>query len=156
MRPSFVLDETTPTQGQEPDVQAQVVALYDAGLVEKGSLDSCIFNLVLPAGTVLKLGGSSSLNGLGGYHGSVHIQRGGQQVTLYYSVNVYSDIRPNGRENGIAVFDKPWKNVVGTLYHSAQRVSHGRRRERCNPARQQRLPRLDLAQRAGGWRPAYL
>jgi hypothetical protein len=117
MRPSFVLDETTPTQLEEPDVQAQVVALYDAGLVEKGSLDSCIFNLVLPAGTVLKLGGSSSLNGLGGYHGSVHIQRGGQQVTLYYSANVYSDIRPNGRENGIAVFDKPWKNVVGTLYH---------------------------------------
>jgi hypothetical protein len=23
---------------------------------------------------------------------------------------------PSGRQNGIAVFDRPWKNVVGTLY----------------------------------------
>ena len=55
--------------------------------------------------------------GLGGYHGSVHIQRGGKRVTLYYSANVYSQMLSAGRENGIVVFDRPWKNVVGTLYH---------------------------------------
>lgn len=42
-------------------------------------------------------------------------------ITLYFSANVYSEIqasgRDKGRENGIAVFNKPWKNVVGTLYH---------------------------------------
>ena len=45
------------------------------------------------------------------------MKRAGKTLTLYYSANVFSDIRPNGRENGIVVFDKPWKNVVGTLYH---------------------------------------
>lgn len=117
MRASMVLAGNKPAQLDEPDVQAQVVALFDAGQVAKTALDSCIFNLLLPAGTVLKLGSSSSLNGLGGYHGSVHVQRGGKRITLYYSANVYSDIRPNGRENGINVFDQPWKNVVGTLVH---------------------------------------
>ena len=47
----------------------------------------------------------------------MHVRRGGKRVTLYYSANLYSELRPNGAENGIAVFDKPWKNVVGTLYH---------------------------------------
>jgi hypothetical protein len=47
----------------------------------------------------------------------VHVDRGGKDVTLYYSANVFSEIRPSGSENGIAVFNKPWKNVVGTLYH---------------------------------------
>ena len=121
MRASFVLDQVPPIQLDEPDVQAQVVALFDAGLIGKTGLDSCIFNLVLPSGTVLKLDDASSLEGLGGYHGSVHFKRGGKRLTLYYSANVFSEIRtsaPNkGRENGIAVFDKPWKNVVGTLYH---------------------------------------
>ena len=41
----------------------------------------------------------------------------GKKVTLYYSVDVFSERMPNGRENGIAVFDRPWKNVVATLYH---------------------------------------
>ena len=61
---------------------------------------------------------ASSLNGLGGYHGSVHVKTPkGKNVTLYYSVNAFSEILPNGQENGISVFDKPWKNVVATLYH---------------------------------------
>jgi hypothetical protein len=117
MRASFVLDQAKPARLDEPDVQAQVVALFDAGLVKPSALDTCIFNLLLPPGSVLKLGASSSLSGLGGYHGSVHVRRGGKRVTLYYSANVYSELRANGTENGIAVFDKPWKNVVGTLYH---------------------------------------
>ena len=52
-----------------------------------------------------------------GYHGSVRFQRQGKRVTLYYSANVYSEMLSPTRENGIVVFDQPWKNVVGTLYH---------------------------------------
>jgi hypothetical protein len=117
MRESFVLEEAKPQMLDEPDVQAVVTSLYDNSLIKKNDLDSALFNLILPSGTVLKLDGSSSLNGLGGYHGSLHIKRGGKNITLYYSANVYSEIQANSRENGIAVFNKPWKNVVGTLYH---------------------------------------
>ncbi len=71
---------------------------------------------MLAPDTVLKLNGSSSLAGLGGYHGSVHFSRNGQTQTLYYSANVYSAIR-SGQRNGIPFFSTPWKNVVCTLYH---------------------------------------
>jgi hypothetical protein len=58
----------------------------------------------------------SSHRGLGGFHGSLHLQENGRDVTLYYSATVFSEIRPD-LQNGIVAFDKPWKNVVGTLYH---------------------------------------
>jgi hypothetical protein len=54
------------------------------------------------------------LHGLGGYHGSIHPTNG---ETIYYAVGVYSEKRADGSENGIAVFDAPWKNVVATFYH---------------------------------------
>lgn len=101
----------------EEDVQRLVTSMYDASAIDKSDLDSCIFNLLLPAGSVLTLGQASSLGGLGGYHGSVHINRGGKDVTLHYSASVFSQHLADGRENGIDVFDAPWKNVVGTLYH---------------------------------------
>jgi hypothetical protein len=50
-----------------------------------------------------------STEGLGGYHGSVHLTGG---TTIYYAVGVYSE-----GSNGIAAFDEPWKNVVATFYH---------------------------------------
>ncbi|MFP3646533.1 hypothetical protein [Paraburkholderia sp. SIMBA_054] len=117
MRESFILDESKPSSVDESQVHETVISLFDSGLIRKSDLDSCIFNLILPSGTSLKLDGASSLAGLGGYHGSVHIRRGKTKVTLYYSANVYSQLLANGKENGIAVFDRPWKNVVGTLYH---------------------------------------
>jgi hypothetical protein len=55
----------------------------------------------------------SSLAGLGGYHGSVHVG----EDTIYYAVGVFSETLPNGRDNGIVAFDEPWKNVVATFYH---------------------------------------
>lgn len=116
-RPSLLLSEAKPAQLDEPDVQAKVIALYDGGRINKTNLDTTIFNLVLPPGTILKLGPSSSLHGLGGYHGSVHITRQGKRRTLYYSANVYSQMLSATKENGIVVFNQPWKNVVGTLYH---------------------------------------
>jgi hypothetical protein len=117
MRESFVLQKAKPTSLDEPDVQALVTSLYDSSLIKKSDLETALFNLILPSGTVLKLNGFSSTNGLGGYHGSLHIQRAGKTVTLYYSANVYSEVLASGSENGIAVFNKPWKNVVATLYH---------------------------------------
>ena len=117
MRESIIVDEAKPQQLDEPDVQAIITSLYDGTLIKKTDLPTTIFNLILPAGTVLKLGNSSSTDGLGGYHGSLHIERGGKMITLYYSANVYSEVQANDTENGIAVFNKPWKNVVGTLYH---------------------------------------
>jgi len=116
-RQSLVAPGPAPAQLDEPDVQATVIELFQQSLISKSDLDTCIFNLILPPGTVLKLGSSSSLRGLGGYHGSVHFKSGGKALTLYYSANVYSQILEDGTENGIVAFNRPWKNVVGTLYH---------------------------------------
>jgi hypothetical protein len=55
-----------------------------------------------------------STQGLGGYHGSVHIDA---TTIAYYAVGVYSEKRPDGTVNGIPVFDQSWKNVVATFYH---------------------------------------
>jgi hypothetical protein len=52
---------------------------------------------------------ADSKNGLGGYHGSVHLA-GGTEV--FYAVGVYSE-----GGNGIDAFGVPWKNVVATFYH---------------------------------------
>jgi hypothetical protein len=57
-----------------------------------------------------------STQGLGGYHGSVHVGAA-PQTTLYYAVGVFSEQLPDGTTNGIPVFDQPWKNVVATFYH---------------------------------------
>ena len=117
MRASFIVDEARPKRLDEPDVQAMVTSLYDSAQIKKKDLDSTLFNLILPSGTTLHLGNSSSTAGLGGYHGSLHLNRGGKKVTLYYSANVYSEMQDNDSENGIVAFNRPWKNVVGTLYH---------------------------------------
>jgi hypothetical protein len=113
---SLILDENRRNEMDEPDVQNKVIDLFDKNLISTTDLDRTVFNLILPPDTVLKLSGSSSRNGLGGYHGSVHFSRGGQSRTLYYSANVYSAVR-SGQRNGIPFFGTPWKNVVCTLYH---------------------------------------
>lgn len=113
---SVLLNENRPNEMNESDVQAKIIDLFDRNLILKTDHDRTCFNLVLPPDTILKLGGSSSERGLGGYHGSVHFSRGGQTQTLYYSANVYSAVR-FGRANGIPFFNTPFKNVVCTLYH---------------------------------------
>jgi hypothetical protein len=113
---SVILEESRPNEMDEPDVQNKLIDLFDRKLILGTDHDRTIFNLVLPPDTILKLNGSSSERGLGGYHGSVHFSRGGQTNTLYYSANVYSAIRA-GKRNGIPFFSSPWKNVVCTLYH---------------------------------------
>ena len=113
---SVILDENRRNEMDEPDVQNKVIDLFDSNLLVTTDLDRTVFNLILAPDTVLKLSGSSSRAGLGGYHGSVHFTRDGQTRTLYYSANVYSAVR-SGRRNGIPFFSTPWKNVVCTLYH---------------------------------------
>lgn len=102
-------------------------------------LRSTLVNLLLPPGTILTTDAStssefvrtarvrdesvmphddeaSSLNGLGGYHGSVHVG-GDAGASIYYAVGVYSEALPDGSQNGIPVFNENWKNVVATFYH---------------------------------------
>jgi hypothetical protein len=116
-RSLLVLEEAKPVQLDEPDVQQLVVRLLQQGKVSDSDLGTTIFNLLLPAGTVLKLDQDNSLGGLGGYHGSVHFQHNGGSQTAYYSANVFSQTLANGQANGIPAFDGSWKDVVGTLYH---------------------------------------
>jgi hypothetical protein len=116
-RHAVVLEEPNPGELDEPDVQQTVVRLLKEKKLSDSDLDTVIFNLVLPPGCVLRLGESNSLEGLGGYHGSVHFEQSGRQRRAYYSANVYSQRRPNGQMNGIPAFDASWKDVVGTLYH---------------------------------------
>jgi hypothetical protein len=116
-KPSVVLHDAKPVQMDEPDVQGKVVQLFNASALGVQDLGTTVFNLLLPPGTVLKLGTSSSPDGLGGYHGSVHTKKNGKSVTLYYSANVYSQVLADGTQNGIVAFDQSWKNMVATLYH---------------------------------------
>jgi hypothetical protein len=116
-RPLLILNDTKPDVLDEPDVQAKILALLTSGKIKNSDLGTAIFNLVLPQGTILKLGKSSSLKGLGGYHGSVHLPAGGKNAVLYYSANVFSEMIAPSQENGIVAFGQSWKNVVATLYH---------------------------------------
>ncbi|WP_069269109.1 hypothetical protein [Paraburkholderia nodosa] len=116
-REFVILNAAKPEKMTEKNVQDQVVALLESALIQDSNLDTCLFNLLLPAGTILELQGASSLEGLGGYHGSVHFTQGGATRTLYYSASVYSEMLPGNKENGIVSFDQSWKSVVGTLYH---------------------------------------
>jgi len=138
--PSEVLPGPTASVISQGDIEALLRSLHTHGKLDGFDLGSTVFNFMLPSGTVLNTDaaassspGSSripqarrrpiiphdeddSLNGLGGYHGSLHAGRGGYE-TLYYAVGVFSERLSDGTTNGIPVFDEPWKNVVATFYH---------------------------------------
>jgi len=95
-RTSVVLEEPNPGELDEPDVQQTVVRLLKERKLSDSGLDTVIFNLLLPPGCVLRLGDSDSMNGLGGYHGSVHFDQGGKSLRAYYSANVFSQRLPDG------------------------------------------------------------
>ena len=131
MRESVILDQAKPAMLDEPDVQALVTTLYDASHIKKSDLDTTLFNLILPSGTGTRLDDSSSLEWSGRLPRIAAYPTSGKTVTLYYSANVFSEIRANGTKNGIAEFSQPWKNVVATLSHEINEFSH---RCRCNDA----------------------
>ncbi len=133
---SHVLPGKKPKKVTETSAKQMVTALFNSGQLGTISLPSTVVNLLLPSGTILTDGTgpgkehddddepahapgapeaeeASSLEGLGGYHGSVDVS----SRRIYYSVGVFSERLPNGKDNGIPVFDQPWKNVVATFYH---------------------------------------
>ncbi len=138
-KPSQFLDGPKPSVFSQGDVENLVTQLYSQGRLSGFDLGKTVLNFMLPSGTVLTTdetpshqariqppkGASvhnpvhpeeeaSSLQGLGGYHGSVHAST---QDTIYYAIGVYSETLPNGTDNGIVAFDQPWKNIVATFYH---------------------------------------
>jgi hypothetical protein len=140
--PSEVLPGTPPAVVSQGDVEKLVQDLSSQGKFAGFDLTSTVFNFLLPSGTVLNTDNGpsgqavararaqarqrpviphdedDSLNGLGGYHGSVHIPTdSGGQDTVYYAVGVYSENLADGSTNGIPVWNEAWKNVVATFYH---------------------------------------
>ena len=114
-----------PAAFSRDDVNPTLQALIADGTLKGVDFDTTVICLLLPPGTVLNTdaaGGvgkekgedtkDSSLQGLGGYHGSCHL--GAQRV--YFAAAVYSQF-VNGAPNGIPVWPQSWKNVVATLYH---------------------------------------
>src|SRR6266853_230211 len=91
---SEILPGAKPKSFGEPDVQSLVKKLFAGGGLAGFDLSNSIFNFLLPSGSVLKLDADSSLGGLGGYHGSVHVKKGSVNTTLYYSVGVFSEFLP--------------------------------------------------------------
>jgi len=133
---STVLPGTKPDSFSQADIETLVKSLHAQGTLKGYDLTSTVFNFLLPRGSVLttdsngssSVGASnashrnpvhpeeddSSLEGLGGYHGSVHVA---PDTKIYYAIGVYSELLPDGRTNGIVAFDAPWKNIVATFYH---------------------------------------
>ena len=127
--PTSVKLPDKPSTISQPEVENLLKSLHEGGKLTEFDFPNTVFNFMLPRGTVLTIDDgsnekkaadkeekhsapveeeASSLEGLGGFHGSVHIGA----VTLYYAVGVFSE-----GGNGIVAFDQPWKNVVATFYH---------------------------------------
>jgi len=142
-RPSQILTGPPPKVVSQGDVENLVRQLFQAGTLNGFDFSSAVFNFLLPSGTILNTDAAptsgtiraqlekpaevkkgmpveeeeSSTEGLGGYHGSVHVGSGKNARTIYYAIGVFSEKLPDGTVNGIPVFDEPWKNVVATFYH---------------------------------------
>jgi hypothetical protein len=126
MLPSVVLPDACPATVGKDTVEGWVTAMSTASQLPQAPLASTVYCFMLPRGIILTDGparggatepateigehdAADSTNGLGGYHGSVHV--GGN--TVYYAVGVYSDAT-----NGINGFpDASWKNICATFYH---------------------------------------
>ncbi|MGZ6617388.1 MAG: hypothetical protein ACXVFQ_23565 [Solirubrobacteraceae bacterium] len=136
--PSAVHEGSVPATVYKDVAEKLVVQLHGEGALGTADPAKSIINIMLPRGVVLsddfspgfqppagqeaeherRKGGvlkldpddaADSKNGLGGYHGSVHLGDGSE---IYYAVGVYSE-----GDNGIVAFDQSWKNVVATFYH---------------------------------------
>ena len=143
MLPSAQAGIPLPATVYKDTVEQLVSELHAGGALAEEDPASCVINVMLPEDTLLSDGFSPSFqpppgsedghlrrkeatikldggeavgsrDGLGGYHGSVHL---GGDMTIYYAVGVYSK-----GDNGIVAFDEPWKNVVATFYHQLNEV----------------------------------
>jgi hypothetical protein len=139
--PSKILDGTPPAAFSKGDLEALVTQMQQTNAFQGFDLARTVFNFLLPSGTDLTTDDApagargrqqsaqrppqgnkpiadaddkaSSLEGLGGYHGSVIVS--GQRI--YYAIGVFSEVQQEGTQNGIVAFNEPWKNVVATMYH---------------------------------------
>ncbi|HEY7961313.1 MAG TPA: hypothetical protein VID29_05270 [Solirubrobacteraceae bacterium] len=138
MLPSALRETALSATVYKDAVEQLAVQLHAEGVLGEADPASSVINIMLPEGIALsdeltpgaeapagaqeawerrRAGtikidpdnAADSGHGLGGYHGSVHLEAG---VEVYYAVGVYSE-----GANGIAAFDEPWKNVVATFYH---------------------------------------
>jgi hypothetical protein len=124
-RPSTILTDASPQSMSQAEVEALVTSLRNQGKLAGFDFANTVFNFLLPRGIVLTIDdgsgdeapraisgeteeAASSLNGLGGFHGSVNVAGN----TVLYAVGVFSE-----GDNGIVAFDQSWKNVVATFYH---------------------------------------
>ena len=132
-RPSPAMPNEQLDTVSQQDVENRLAQIQAQGGLAGFDLSSTVFNFMLPRGVLLTIddgspdeqGGSghatggevekesSSLEGLGGFHGSVHIGAD----TVFYAVGVFSE-----GNNGIVAFDQSWKNVVATFYHELNEV----------------------------------
>lgn len=137
VHPSHPLEGPVPQQVSRGDIHLFLTHLHNEGKLADFDLKVTAFNFICPPGTILTdsdrptlaensgeaapadaIPEVNSQNGLGGYHGSIHVGN----ETLYYTVSAYSEQRPDGFKNGIAAFPEGWKNTVATLYHQLQEV----------------------------------
>jgi hypothetical protein len=138
MLPSALHEAVLPATVYKDTVEQLATQLHAEGALGEADPASSVINIMLPKGIVLsdevspgfaapagaeeawerrragtiKLdpdNAADSGHGLGGYHGSIHLEGG---VETYYAVGVYSE-----GSSGIAAFDEPWENVVATFYH---------------------------------------
>lgn len=144
-KPSTTLPGPAPQTVSKGDLEAMVRALHGRDTFRGFDLPSTVFNFMLPRGTVLttdlaptaQAGATaraeattgprksdltdddedSSVDGLGGYHGSINVAGAAGTERVYYAVGVFSERRDDGTVNGIPAFDQPWKSVVATFYH---------------------------------------
>jgi hypothetical protein len=138
MLPSSIVDGAVPATVYKDTVESLATQLRGDASLANADPAKTVINIMLPQGIVLsddfspgftpppgqeqahaqRQGGviridpddaADSKNGLGGYHGSIHLSDG---TEFYYAVGVYSE-----GDNGIVAFDASWKNVVATFYH---------------------------------------
>ncbi len=119
-------DGPLPATFDRDSVSSTLDQFYSAGQLAGIDFPNTVVNLLLPPGIILDTTGAgavrkggdaddkdSSLEGLGGYHGSHQTADG---TTIYFAAAVYSQQTAKGT-NGIPVWPDSWKNVVATLYH---------------------------------------
>jgi hypothetical protein len=119
-------DGKVPATFDRDSVSSTLDALYAGGALAGLDFANTVVNLLLPPGIILDTTGSgdvrsggdaddkdSSLEGLGGYHGSHKTSDG---TPIYFAAAVYSQ-KTGHKTNGIPIWPDSWKNVVATLYH---------------------------------------
>jgi hypothetical protein len=118
-----ILPGALPARVDQAFIEQLIKDLFAAGTLDGFNLEITSINFMLPRDIVLVSSEGDSLNGLGGFHNSLHLANAqGGIETIYWAVGVFSETRADGTANGIPVFDAPWKNIVATFYHELNEV----------------------------------